>query len=84
MWELKYGKEAKHLRRTRRHTTGTKPKGYTQIKLYTNIYINNIGQRSRLMTDDDSIHPSWKASKRLKEKGSIKQFKGTHVVFSDV
>lgn len=81
MWEEKYGDSAKHVQAEKK-AKGKDGKGrYTKARGVDNPKSTHNKLRKEESSSSLSLHPSWEASKRMKEKHV--SFQGQRTVFSD-
>ncbi|KAG4304279.1 hypothetical protein PORY_002254 [Pneumocystis oryctolagi] len=77
IWEMKYGKNARHLKKNLLQTEQKKP-----YKRNTRIFNNNNNLIDKKNEEIKPLHSSWEAARRLKKKESINiKFEGTKTKF---
>lgn len=77
-WEKVHGKSAKHLTKKKVELSSKETKGTKERK---NAKIQHSLKRK---SDDESLHPSWEATKRRRLQETLKvEFKGQRIRFDD-
>ena len=77
-WEKVHGKSAKHLLKKKKELSSKETKG---TKEWKNAKIQHSPKRK---SDDESLHPSWEATKRRRLQETLKvEFKGQRIRFDD-
>ena len=77
-WEKVHGKSAKHLLKKKKELSSKETKETTEWKN------SKIQLSPKMKSDDESLHPSWEATKRRRLQETLKvEFKGQRIRFDD-
>lgn len=81
LWELKYGKNANHLKPVKREVPVTVTRRDAETKMKRDVHVAPLVLQEE--TIKETVHPSWEAKKREKEMLKIQKPAGEKIVFDD-